>query len=232
MGDKVKANVLRCPLFIPTQRTVNYAEQARRHRQTAVNGERKLYPRDPFPSLPSSPAVCPTGYLGVPAEETALPQHAQLLVPSPVFGSIVCNREQPSRAPPSLYQTAASSWDAGCIEAVELHRGAPRTCKLPMMFILQAAKHFVEGSFIPADKVAFIQKIAFSHLHILQTVWRGLQEPHLQLPAPLSPALALPYGSDGADLVPTAPEPVHIIAVRGTSSRGTVCPNQAFLFLL
>lgn len=109
-----------------------------------------LYPRDPFPSLPSSPAACPTGYLGVPAEETALPQYAQLLVPSPDSGSKVCHREQPTRAPPSPCQTAASSWDAGCRGAVELHSGAPRTCKLPMMFILQATKHFVAGSFIPA----------------------------------------------------------------------------------
>lgn len=42
MGDKVKANVQRCPQFIPAQRAVNYAEQARRHRLAGVNGERKL----------------------------------------------------------------------------------------------------------------------------------------------------------------------------------------------
>lgn len=233
MGDKAKANVQRCPLCIPTQRAVNYAEQARRHRQAGVNGERKLYPRDPFPSLPSSPAIWATGYLGVPAEETALPQHAQLLLPSPVFGSVVCSRERPSRAPRSPDRTAASSWDAGCRVAVELHRGAPRTCKSPMMFILQSAKHFAEGSFIPADKVAFIQKISFSHLHIPQTVWRGLQEPHPQPPAPLSLALALPAGSGGAGSVPTAPCADHSREGHGASGHRvpkpcaqTVCSNR------
>lgn len=43
MGDKVKANVQWCLQFIPPQRAVNYAEQARRHRQAGVNGERKLF---------------------------------------------------------------------------------------------------------------------------------------------------------------------------------------------
>lgn len=42
MGDKVKANVQWCLQFIPTQRAVNYAEQARRHPQAGVNGEGKL----------------------------------------------------------------------------------------------------------------------------------------------------------------------------------------------
>lgn len=102
------------------------------------------------------------------------------------------------------------------------------------MFIVQAAKHFVEGSFIQAlFKIAFIQKIAFSHLHILQTVWQGsCRSPTCSSPAPLPPALALLDGNDGANAVSAAPERVYVIAVRGTVAGGSFCPNQTFLFTL
>lgn len=116
---------------------------------------------------------------------------------------------------------------------MELHSRAPRSCELPM-FIVQAAKHFVERSFIQAlFKIAFIQKIAFSHLHILQTVWRGsCRTPTCSSPAPLPPALALLDGNDGANAVSAAPERVYVIAVRGAAAGGSFCPNQTFLFTL
>lgn len=118
--------------------------------------------------------------------------------------------------------------------AGELHNGAPRSCKLPMMFILQAAKHFVEGSFMQTlFKIAFIDKIAFSHLHILQTVWQGsCRNPTCRSPAQLPPALALLDGHDGANAVSMAPEHVYVIAVRGTAARGSFCPDQTFLSTL
>lgn len=151
MGDKVKANVQWCLQFIPPQRAVNYAEQARRHRQAGVNGERKLsVSPGSFPFSAQLTSSMSHRISGGACRGDSFPQHAQLLVPSSDSGSKVCHREQPTRAPPSPCQTAASSWDAGCRGAVELHSGAPRTCKLPMMFILQATKHFVAGSFIPA----------------------------------------------------------------------------------
>lgn len=100
---------------------------------------------------------------------------------------------------------------------------------MPLMFILQGAKPFVEGSSKQAlFKIAFIQKIAFSHLHILQTVWRGsCSSPIGSSPLPL--ALALPDGNDGANAVSAAPERVHIVAVRGAAAGGSFCPHQTFL---
>lgn len=112
----------------------------------------------------------------------------------------------------------------------ELPSGARRSCELPMMLILQAAKHFAEDSFIQAlFKPAFIQKIAFSHLHILQTVWQGsCRSPTCRSPAPLPPALALPDGNDGANAVSVAPERVYVVPVRGAVAGSSFCPNQTF----
>lgn len=82
-------------------------------------------------------------------------------------------------------------------------------------------------------KIAFIDKIAFSHLHILQTVWQGsCRSPTCGSPAPLPPALALLDGHDGANAVSMAPEDVYVIAVRGTAARGNLCPGQTFLSTL
>lgn len=155
--------------------------------------------------------------------------------------STFCKWEQPGPCNPQpmpdgrISLHAASSWDAWADGgAMELHSGAPRSCELPMMFILQAAKHFVEGSFIQAlFKIAFIQKISFSHLHILQTVWRGsCRSPTCSSPAPLPPALALPDGNDCANTVSAAPERVYLVPVRGAAAGGSFCPNQTFLSAL
>lgn len=151
MGDKVKANVQRCPQFIPAQRAVNYAEQARRHRLAGVNGERKLSvsPR----CFPSSSQL--TSSMSHRISGGACRGHSSGPTRS-APGCLSCLRLlslQPGAAnscTPSPCQTAASSGDARCAGALELHSRAPRSCKLPTMFILQAAKHFVEGSFIPA----------------------------------------------------------------------------------
>lgn len=92
----VKADVQQCPLFIPTQRAVNYAEQTRRHRQPGVNGERKQSPGSfPFSSqLTSRTFQRISG--GDCRGDSSAPTCPALLLPSPVSGSTVCNREKPS----------------------------------------------------------------------------------------------------------------------------------------
>jgi len=133
---------------------------------------------------------------------------------------------QPCSAPRTWERApAARRVPPGCLAdggAAEPRGGAPRSRELPATFSLQAAKHFAEGSFIQAQfKIAFIQKkkkIAFSHLHIVQTVWRGsCRSPTCSPPVPLPPALALPDGDNAASAVSAAAEGVDVGAVRGTA---------------